>query len=73
MAIELIGKIKPKNGGKFALVDAADVQVGDGRLDATLTQLTPVYLLQEEYDALADAGAVEEERLYIILEPEGTG
>lgn len=30
MAIELIGKIKPKNNGTFAMVDAADVEMPDG-------------------------------------------
>ena len=30
MAIELISKIKPKNGGTFKLVDASDVDVGGG-------------------------------------------
>ena len=38
MAVEVIGKIKPKNSGTFAIVDAQDIQVdGDGtRLDAAL-------------------------------------
>ena len=30
MAIELISKIKPANGGSFALIDAADVEMPDG-------------------------------------------
>lgn len=30
MAIELIGKIKPKNNGAFPLVDAEDVEMPDG-------------------------------------------
>ena len=30
MAIDLIDKIKPKNNGSFALVDAADVEMPDG-------------------------------------------
>lgn len=30
MAIELIDKVKPKNGGAFAMVDAADVEFSDG-------------------------------------------
>lgn len=30
MAIYLIGKIKPKNNGTFAMVDAADVEMPDG-------------------------------------------
>lgn len=31
MAVELIDKIKPKNSGKFALVDAADVEMPNGK------------------------------------------
>lgn len=30
MSVELIDKIKPKNNGNFALVDAADVEMPDG-------------------------------------------
>lgn len=30
MSIELIDKIKPKNGGTFSLVDASDVEMPDG-------------------------------------------
>ena len=30
MAIELIAKVKPKNGGTFAMVDAEDVEMPDG-------------------------------------------
>ena len=30
MAVEVIDKIKPKNNGNFALVDAADVEMPDG-------------------------------------------
>lgn len=38
MAIDLIDKIKPKNNGTFALVDAADVEMPDGsRLSAFAT------------------------------------
>lgn len=40
MAIYLIGKIKPKNDGGFALVDAADIEMSDGtRLDEYLEGL----------------------------------
>ena len=31
MSVELIDKIKPKNNGGFALVDAADVEMPDGK------------------------------------------
>lgn len=48
MAIELIAKIKPKNGGNFAMVDAEDIAYKDGRLPDYM----PVWLTQEEYDAL---------------------
>ena len=43
-SVELISGIKPKNGGTFPLVNAADVQVGeDGtRLPAALAKITEV-------------------------------
>lgn len=40
MAIELISKIKPKNNGTFALVDAADVEMPDG---SRLSDFNPAY------------------------------
>lgn len=64
MAIELIAKIKPKNNGTFALVDAEDVQVGDKRLPDIL----PVFMTKAEYDALETKNP---ETLYFIVE-EGT-
>lgn len=41
MAVELIAKIKPKNNGSFALMDAADIEVDSKgtRLDDKLTEL----------------------------------
>lgn len=40
MAISLIDKIKPKNNGSFAMVDAQDVDMGDGkRLPEALDEL----------------------------------
>lgn len=49
MAIYLIGKIKPKNEGTFALMDAADIEMEDGtRLEAYLDKLsTKVWALEE--------------------------
>ena len=40
MAIELISKIKPKNSGDFAIVDAEDIQVDDSgkRLNEALEE-----------------------------------
>lgn len=43
MAIELIDKIKPKNNGSFAMVDAVYVELSDGtrladRLDQTAAE-----------------------------------
>lgn len=40
MAIELISKIKPKNNGTFALVDAADVEMPNG---SRLSEFNPTY------------------------------
>lgn len=40
MSIELIDKVKPKNGGNFALVDASDVELPDGtRMDKKLEKM----------------------------------
>ena len=65
MAIELIDTIKPKNGGSFPIVEAADVAMPDGkRLDESIeeagqlldentgTRLRLWYGTQEEYDVL---------------------
>lgn len=48
MAIYLISKIKPKNEGTFALMDAADIEMEDGtRLEAYLDKLsTKVWSLE---------------------------
>ena len=41
MSVEVIDKIKPKNNGGFALVDAADVEMPDGtRLDEVLENVS---------------------------------
>lgn len=45
MAIELIDKIKPKNGGNFPMVDAADVLMPDG---TRLSEFNPEVNLTEE-------------------------
>lgn len=43
MAIELIAKIKPKNGGNFPMVDAEDVAMPDGsRLSNFNTNCIPL-------------------------------
>ena len=41
MAIELIAKLKPKNKGKFALMDACDIEVDESgtRLDKKLQEI----------------------------------
>lgn len=53
MAIELIDKIKPKNGGEFALVDAADVELPDGkRLSQFVTETRGIDLVTIDLPAL---------------------
>lgn len=47
MAVEVIDKIKPKNGGSFPVVEAVDVEVSEG------------LRLPEALEAKADASAVE--------------
>lgn len=72
MPINLIDKIKPKNNGTFAMVDAEDVELSGGiRLDAKVVDIEsrlPVALTQEEYDALDAAGKVNPNTPYIIIE-----
>lgn len=80
MAIELIDKIKPKGGGNFPMVEAQDVDVGDGqRLSGVLpTRLgdvngaaIPITLLSEaQYAAMQSAGTLDLNRLYLLYEDE---
>ena len=66
MPIELIDKIKPKNGQAFTLVDAEDVEFKGGRL----SEYIPVALTQEEYNALAEAGQINAKTPYMIVRDE---
>ena len=66
MPIPLIDKIKPKNNGNFALVDAIDVEYKSGRL----TDYLPVFLTQEEYDAMKAAGELNANTPYFIRKEE---
>lgn len=65
MAITLIDKIKPKNGGKFPLVDAEDVLMPDGKRLHEFSPFIPV--TQDEYDALVTAGTVDPSKYYMIV------
>ena len=78
MAIELIDKIKQKNNGTFALVDATDVDMGDGKrlsdkeffTEADVkTVISDLFVpcTQAEYDALVSAGTVDENKYYMIV------
>lgn len=66
MAIYIIGKLKQKNNGKFALLDAEDVEMPDGtRLSEYINKVfTPI--TQEEYNAHIANGTVDENRPYFI-------
>ena len=62
MAIAITGKFKPKGG--FALMDAEDVEYQGNRLPDFL----PVPVTQAEYDAMVEAGTVNENTFYFIKE-----
>ena len=64
MAIELIAKIKPKNGKDFALVDSEDIQHNESRL----ADIMPVFLTEAEYEALDKAGKINPKTPYFIKE-----
>ena len=81
MAILLISKLKQANNGKFALVDADDVEMPDGTRLSDKELLTaeevkgivnglhePV--TQAEYDALVQAGTVDPNKYYYIKKEE---
>lgn len=69
MPIPLIDKIKPKNGGKFAMADAEDIEMPDGqRLDKLSLEWFLKILTQAEYDAMVEAGTIDENMLYLIRE-----
>ena len=70
MAIELIDKIKQKNGKSYKLVDAEDVDLHDGR---DLSKLTPLVKTKAEYEAMKEAGTLDEEQVYFILQDEEDG
>ena len=65
MPINLIDKIKPKNGGSFSLVDAADVELPDGkRLDAVIEELDDRFPLEE----LSGTAVLKPEKYYVFGE-----
>lgn len=69
MAIYIIGKLKQKNDGKFALLDAADVEMPDGkRLSEVgfLTNDSLVPITQEAYNDLTDAEKNDPSKYYFI-------
>jgi hypothetical protein len=65
MAIEVIGKIKPKNNGTFPLMDAEDVLMPDGTRLSGYTPFIPIS--QEDYDLLVSSGTVDESKYYVIV------
>lgn len=68
MAIGITDKFEPKNGGKFALMDAKDIEMPDG---SRLADLILKPLTEDEYEALEAAGKIDEKTLYLIVESDG--
>lgn len=66
MSVEVVGKIVPKNGNDFFLMDADRVEY-DGK---PLTLTIPIPVTQEQHDTLVVEGKIDEERIYIIVESE---
>lgn len=64
MSIGITDKFKPKNGADFALMDAEDVAYKTGRLTDFLFKC----LTEEEYNALKNAGQLNENTPYLIIE-----
>lgn len=70
MSIALPDKIKPANGQAFPLVDAQDVEMGDGK---RLPDALPVPLTQEAYNAMLERGEVDDTTVYLIYRSEEGG
>ena len=64
MPINLIDKIKPK--GDFPLVDSTDIVHGS----VPLPKLLPIVLTKAEYEAMQEAGTVDEQQIYFIEQQE---
>ena len=72
MAIELISKIKPKNGATYPMVDAADVAMPDGtRLDefqqSVLASIKMQAVTPEWYEEMRVAGTLDPNVCYLIV------
>lgn len=50
MPIPITDKLKPKNNGTFALMDAEDIAFKEGRLN----EYMPVVISKADYDALPE-------------------
>lgn len=66
MPIGITDKFEPKGGGKFALMDAKDIEMPDG---SRLSDMVLKPITQEAYDALED---IDEKTLYLIVESDAT-
>lgn len=66
MPINLIDKIKPKNGGAFAMVDAEDVEMPNG---GRLSQFIPMQIVtQAQYDEMEENDTIPDGIVFGILE-----
>lgn len=63
MSVEVIGKIVPKNNGKFFLMDAANIE-HEGK---SLLNAIPIPVSQSKYEELKAAGEIDDERYYVIV------
>lgn len=72
MAIELISKIKPKNGASYPMVDAADVEMPDGsRLsdfhESIMASIQMQAVTPEFYEEMRKAGTLDPRVCYLIV------
>lgn len=65
-SVEVSSGMKPAGKNTFPLLQAKDVAYKEGRLPDFL----PIFLTQEEYDALLAAGEINENTPYFIRKEE---
>jgi hypothetical protein len=68
MSVEIIGKMVPKNGNNFMLMDSKFVEHNGKPLTCSI----PIPLTQDQYDAKVAAGEItkDTEQIYLIVRKE---
>lgn len=62
MPVFVQGKMKPRNGSSFKIVDAQDVEYKN----LPLTKFIPLVMTEEEYNAWVNSASYDEDQVVLI-------